>query len=205
MTDSDIRLLIVDDEALLRDSMAAILGLQDGIDVVATAASGEEAVAVAARTEIDVALLDLQMPGIDGIETATQIIDLGRDIACLIVTSHGRAGHLKKALAAGISGFVPKSSSAATLTAAVRDVASGRRYIDQDLAVEAISSGESPLSAREADVVELAAEGASIEEIAERAFLAPGTVRNYLSSATAKLGASNRHEAARIAKENGWI
>ena len=124
---------------------------------------------------------------------------------CVIVTSHGRPGHLKRALSAGVRGFLPKTTSAATLAQVVRTVHQGGRYVDPQLAAEAISAGDSPLTPREADVLELAADGLPVEEIARRASLSPGTVRNYLSSAVTKLDATNRHEACARARSLGWI
>ena len=123
----------------------------------------------------------------------------------MIVTSHGRPGHLKRALSAGVRGFLPKTTSAATLAQVVRTVHAGGRHVDPELAADAIAAGDSPLTPREADVLELAADGAPVEEIAVRASLSPGTVRNYLSSAVTKLGAANRHDACAIARRMGWI
>lgn len=199
------RVLLADDETLIREALATLVGLADGIEVVAVAASGTEALAQARRTRPDVALLDLQMPDLDGIEVARRIgVDVP-ECACVIVTSHGRPGYLKQALAAGVRGFLPKTTSAATLADVVRRVAAGQRYVDPALAAEAIGAGDSPLTPREADVLALAESGSPVEEIAARAHLSTGTVRNYLSSAAAKLGAANRHEAARRARERGWI
>lgn len=199
------RVLLADDETLIREALATLVGLADGIEVVAVAASGTEALAQARRTRPDVALLDLQMPDLDGIEVARRIgVDVP-ECACVIVTSHGRPGYLKQALAAGVRGFLPKTTSAATLADVVRRVAAGQRYVDPALAAEAIGAGDSPLTPREADVLALAESGGPVEEIAARAHLSTGTVRNYLSSAAAKLGAANRHEAARRARERGWI
>lgn len=202
-----IRILLADDETLIRDALAGLLGLEDDLSVVATAASGEEAVAVATKHAPDIAILDLQMQadGIDGIEAAQQIAAQVPGCRCVIVTSHGRPGHLKRALAAGVAGFLPKTVSARALGDAVRQIHGGGRYVDPDLAAEAIGAGDSPLTPREADVLELAAGGAPIEEIAARAHLSPGTVRNYLSAAAAKLGAGNRHEAVHVARRHGWI
>lgn len=200
-----IRLLLADDENLFRDALAMLLDLQDDLEVVAQAASGPEAVAMARSTNPHVALLDLQMPGQDGIAVATEIRAATPAVACMIVTSHGRPGYLKKALEVGIRGFLPKTSSAGVLAEAVRTVHGGGRYVDPELAADAIAAGASPLSAREADVLELAADGAPVEDIARAAALSPGTVRNYLSAATAKVGANNRHEAVRLARANGWI
>lgn len=200
-----IRLLIADDEALIRDAVAMMLELEDDLEVVARAASGTEAIAVGLRERPDVAVLDLQMPGADGIEVARALREGVPECASIIVTSHGRPGYLKRALEDGVRAFLPKTASATELAAAIRQVHAGGRYVDPSLAAEAIAAGDSPLTAREADVLELAAEGAPVEEIARRAHLATGTVRNYLSSAVAKLGVANRHEAARLARTKGWL
>ena len=200
-----IRVLLADDEHLIRTALAALLGLEADVEVVAQAASGDEALAMARRHRPDVAVLDLQMPGADGIAVAEQLRDLVPGCATLIVTSHGRPGHLKRALGAGVRGFLPKTVSADVLATVVRTVHGGGRYVDPELAAEAISAGDSPLTSREADVLELASGGAPVEEIAERASLSPGTVRNYLSSAASKLGAANRHEAVHLARRQGWI
>lgn len=200
-----IRLLIADDETLFRDALATLLDLRDDLNVVAQAASGPEAVAMACAHAPDVALLDLQMPGQDGIQTATALATQMPGVACLIVTSHGRPGYLRRALEAGVRGFLPKTASAESLARAVHAAHRGERYVDPQLAADAIAAGASPLSPREADVLELAAQGAGIEEIARRMSLSNGTVRNYLSAATAKIGATDRREAARIAADNGWI
>jgi two-component system response regulator DesR len=200
-----IRVLLADDEHLIRSALATLLGLESDLEVVAQAASGDEALAMARRHRPDVAVLDLQMPAPDGIAVAERLRELVPGCASLIVTSHGRPGHLKRALGAGVRGFLPKTVSADVLATVVRTVHGGGRYVDPELAAEAISAGDSPLTSREADVLELASGGAPVEEIAERASLSPGTVRNYLSSAAAKLGASNRHEAVHVARRQGWI
>lgn len=200
-----IRVLLADDENLIRDALAGLLALEDDLEVVGRAASGHEALAVARKERPDVAVLDLQMPDPDGIETARILAEELPDCHCVIVTSHGRPGYLKTALAAGVRGFLPKTVSATVLAKVVRDVAAGGRYVDPELAAEAIGAGDSPLSPREADVLALAAQGDPVDEIARRAHLSPGTVRNYLSVATTKLGAANRHEAARRARDRGWI
>lgn len=200
-----IRLLLADDETLIRDAVAALLALQDDLEVVAVAGSGDEALAAALRHQPDVALLDLQMPGLDGLEVAERLAAELPSCGSVIVTSHGRPGYLRRALETGVRGFLPKTSSAQVLAEAVRTVHRGGRYVDPELAAEAIAAGASPLTARESDVLELAADGAPVEEIAARAHLSPGTVRNYLSAAVAKLGVANRHEAVRVARERGWL
>ncbi|MFJ9606344.1 response regulator [Kitasatospora sp. NPDC101176] len=200
-----VRVLLADDEHLIRGALAALLSLEDDLEVVAQAGSGPEALAMAQAHRPDVAVLDLQMPGRDGIEVATELRRMLPDCRCMIVTGHGRPGYLKRALEVGVRGFLPKTVSAADLAGIIRTVRAGGRYVDPELAADAISAGETPLTPRETDVLELAADGTTIAEIAARAALSPGTVRNYLSSAATKLGAENRHAAVRIAREHGWI
>ena len=200
-----IRLLLADDENLIRSALAALLGLEEDLEVVGEAGSGDEALAMARLHRPDVAVLDLQMPGPDGITVAEVLRRELPGCASVIVTSHGRPGHLKRALAAGVRGFLPKTASASVLAETVRTVHGGGRYLDPELAAEAIGAGDSPLTPRETDVLELAADGVPIEEIARRAALSAGTVRNYLSSAATKLGAANRHEAVSRARTHGWI
>jgi two-component system response regulator DesR len=201
-----IRVLLADDEHLIRGAVAALLSYEDDLLVVAQAASGAEALAMARAHRPDVAVLDLQMPGgVDGVAVAETLRTALPGCRTMIVTSHGRPGHLKRALAAGARGFVPKTVSAQRLAEIIRSVHAGGRYVDPELAADAISAGDSPLTARETEVLELAADGAPISDVARRAALSPGTVRNYLSSATAKLSADNRHTAVRIARERGWL
>ncbi|MFV0253472.1 MAG: DNA-binding response regulator [Beutenbergiaceae bacterium] len=200
-----IRVLLADDENLIRDAIATLLSLESDVEVVAQAASGTEAVAAAQQHAPQVAVLDLQMPGLDGIEVAGRLAQTLPDCRCVIVTSHGRPGYLKRALEVGVKGFLPKTTSAGVLADVIRQVHAGGRYVDPQLAADAIAAGASPLTPREADVLELAADGAPVEEIAGRAHLSPGTVRNYLSAAVAKLGVANRHEAVRLARTRGWI
>lgn len=204
MTDP-VRVLLADDEHLIRGALAALLGLEDDLVVVAEAATGPEALAMARAHRPDVAVLDLQMPGADGVTVATSIREELPACRTMIVTGHGRPGHLKRALAAGVRGFVPKTVSAQRLAELIRTVHAGNRYVDPELAADAIAAGDSPLTAREAEVLECAADGAPVSEIARRASLSPGTVRNYLSSAVTKLGAANRHDACAVARRMGWI
>ncbi|MER5973539.1 response regulator transcription factor [Streptomyces sp. NPDC002055] len=200
-----VRVLLADDEHLIRGALAALLALEDDLSVVAEAASGPEALAMAMAHRPDVAVLDLQMPGADGVAVATSLRTELPGCRAMIVTSHGGPGPLKRALAAGVRGFVPKTVSAQRLAEIIRTVHGGNRYVDPELAAAAISAGDSPLTSREAEVLELAADGAPVAEVARRAALSPGTVRNYLSSAAAKLSAENRHTAVRIARERGWL
>lgn len=200
-----IRVILADDEHLIRVALAQMLDLEDDIEVVGQASTGTEAVSRAEALRPDVAVLDLQMPELDGIAVAARLAEVLPGCGCLIVTSHGRPGLLKRALSSGVRGFLPKTTSAQALAAAVRAVASGGRYVDPGLAAEAMAIGDSPLTPRETAVLEAAADGAPVDEIARRTHLAGGTVRNYLSSAATKLAAANRHEAVSTAQRMGWI
>lgn len=200
-----LRVLLADDEHLIRGALAALLALEDDLVVVAEAASGTEALAMACAHRPDVAVLDLNMPGADGIELVGRLRTELPDCATMIVTGHGRPGSLKRALAAGALGFLPKTVSAQKLAEIIRTVHAGHRYIDPELAADAISAGDSPLTPSETKLLRLAADGATVAEVARRASLAPGTVRNYLSAAATKLGAQNRHVAVRTAEERGWL
>ena len=200
-----IRVLIADDEHLIREALASLLDLHDDLDVVGQAASGDEALAVANATAPDVAVLDLQMPGPSGIDVAATLRTSLPGCACIIVTSHGLPGHLKQALTHGVRGFVPKTISGARLAEVIRTVAAGGRHVDPELAADAITAGDSPLTAREADVLIATEGGSPVEDTAATVSLSPGTVRNYLSSAMGKLHATTRYEAARLARERGWL
>ena len=203
-----ITVVVVDDEALVASSLSTLLGLEEGLDVLATLGSGEELLDWwDAGHAADVVVMDLQLGGIDGVETARRLGEktTGTTAAVLIVTSHGRPRQLKQALAAGVPGFIRKTSTAAEFAAGVRTVHTGRRYLDPDLAAAAIGAGESPLTEREAEVLEAAGRGGSVEQIAAQVHLASGTTRNYLSAAMGKTGASTRFEAWRIARERDWL
>ncbi|MFT3888837.1 MAG: response regulator transcription factor [Arachnia sp.] len=200
-----IRIIVAEDENLIREALVSLLGLEDDIEVVGQAASGDEALAAARHHRPDVAVLDLQMPGRSGIEVATALADELPGCACVIVTSHGLPGHLKQALSQGVRGFVPKTITGAALAHVIRTVHAGGRHVDPQLAADAIAAGDSPLTPREADVLLAADDGAPVEDISTQVSLSPGTVRNYLSSAMTKLGATTRHEAVRIARSRGWI
>jgi two-component system response regulator DesR len=200
-----IRLLLADDQALVRGALAALLDLEPDLEVVAQVGRGDEVVAAARDARADVALLDVEMPGLDGIGAAAALRRTYPDCRSLIVTTFGRPGYLRRALDAGASGFVVKDTPAEQLADAVRRVHAGLRVVDPDLAVESLTVGESPLTERERDVLLHAADGGTVAEIAKAAFLSEGTVRNYLSSAIGKTGARTRAEAVRIAQENGWL
>nr|WP_055502375.1 response regulator transcription factor [Nonomuraea pusilla] len=199
-----IRILIADDEHLVRGALAALLDLEDDLTVVAEAAASDEAVRLARERRPDVAVLDLEMPPADGLWSAEEIrAELSTRI--VLVTRHARPGVLRRALRAGVSGFVPKTTPASRLAEIIRDVAAGRRYVDPEIAASALSEDDCPLTGRELEVLRASRTGAPISEIAARVNLAPGTVRNYLSSAMAKLGVASRHAAAHRAWEEGWI
>lgn len=200
-----LTVVLVDDEHLIRSALATMLDLEDDLHVVGQAATVADGLALVASERPDVAVVDLQLPDGDGLNLCAATASRSPATRCLVLTSHARPGYLKRALEQGVLGFLPKTTSADVLAAAVRSVAAGRRAIDPELAAETIASGDSPLTPREADVLEYAADGAGIAQIARRAHLAEGTVRNYLSSAQAKLQAANRHEAVAVARRHGWI
>ncbi|XKH53261.1 response regulator transcription factor [Citricoccus nitrophenolicus] len=199
-----IRLLIADDEVLIRGALETLLGLEEDFEVVAGVDNGLQAVAAARELAPDVCLLDLEMPEMDGVEAAGQIL---RQVATkvIIVTRHARPGVLRRALSAKVSGFVPKSTPAEELAKVIRDVAAGKRYVDPDIAATALGGERSPLTDRELDVLRAGRDAATVQQIAERLHPAPGTVRNYLSSAMGKLGVGTRREASQMAWEQGWI
>ncbi|WP_151476274.1 response regulator transcription factor [Streptomyces albicerus] len=199
-----IRLLIADDEDLLRSALAALLGLEQDLTVVAEASTSTDAVRLAREHRPDIAVLDLEMPPTDGLRAAEEIrAELPTQI--VLVTRHARPAVLRRALAAGVRGFVPKTTAAARLAEIIRDIAAGRRYVDPDIAASALTEDDCPLTDRELEVLRAARTGASVVEIAAVVHLAPGTVRNYLSAAMSKLGAPTRHAAAHHAWQQGWI
>lgn len=200
-----IRILIADDQDLVRGALAALLDLEDDLEVVAQTGRGDEVAALVAAHDVEVALLDIEMPGRNGIEVAEELTAAGSPCRTLIVTTFGRPGYLRRAMAAGAGGFVVKDTPAERLASAIRDVAAGRSVVDPQLAAESLGVGESPLSPREAEVLAAAADGASVREVAARVHLSTGTVRNHLSAAIGKTGAANRAEAARIARDRGWL
>lgn len=200
-----IRLMIADDEDLLRSALAALLTLEPDLTVVAEASTSTEAVRLAREHRPDIAVLDLEMPPADGLRAAEEIRAAELPTQVVMVTRHARPAVLRRALAAGVRGFVPKTTPAARLAEIVRDIAAGRRYVDPDIAASALTEDDCPLSDRELEVLRAARTGASIAEIATAVHLAPGTVRNYLSAAMSKLGTPTRHAAAHRAWEQGWI
>jgi len=200
-----IRLLLADDQALVRGALSALLGLERDLEVVAEVSSGDQVVEAVRQHRPDVALLDVEMPGLDEIEATAALRQAFPDVRVLIVTTFGRPGFLRRAMQAGASGFVVKDTPAAQLADAVRRVHAGLRVVDPVLATESLFSGESPLTARETDVLRAARGGAAVAGIAKELFLSEGTVRNHLSAAIGKTGAANRAEAVTIAEGNGWL
>ena len=200
-----IRVLLADDQALVRGAMGALLDLEPDIEVVAQAGRGDEVVAAARDSGADVCLLDIQMPGVDGVEAARQVRDQLPGVRVVMVTTFDRPGYLRRALDAGAVGFVVKTTPAARLAEAVRRAHAGLRTVDPQLANDLLFSGPNPLTAREQEVLRLARDGEPVVRLARKLFLSPGTVRNHLSSAIGKTGAANRVEAARIATERGWL
>jgi two-component system, NarL family, response regulator DesR len=200
-----IRVLLAEDQSMVRGALATLLNLEDDIEVVGEAADGDDALAVAAATRPDVALLDIEMPGKDGITAAAELRTALPDCRVVILTTFGRPGYLRRAMEAGASAFLVKDSPAQELAAAVRRVLAGERVIDPALAAAALSAGPNPLSARERDVLSAAADGSTIGDVALRLHLSEGTVRNYLSSAIRKTAARNRIEAVQAAQRQGWL
>jgi two-component system response regulator DesR len=200
-----IRLLLADDQALVRGAIASLLDLEDDLEVVAQVGRGDEVLDAARASRADVALLDVEMPGLDGIAAARLLRAEFPSCRALVVTTFGRPGYVRLALEAGASGFVVKDTPSGQLADAVRRVAAGQRVVDPGLAAESLAAGPSPLSARETDVLLAVRAGNSSSEVASRLHLSEGTVRNHLSSAIGKTGARNAAEAARIAAENGWL
>jgi len=200
-----IRLLLADDQELIRQALHALLDLEDDFQVVASVGRGDEVTAAALEHSPDIALLDIDMPGLDGLAAAAVLASQVPDCRTIILTTFGRTGYLRRAMEAGAVGFVVKDAPADTLLDAIRRVAAGERVVDPALAAATLAAGDSPLTARERDVLIAARPGATVAEIAARLYLAEGTVRNYLSAATTKTNTRNRMEALRVAEERGWL
>lgn len=200
-----IRLLLADDQALVRGALAALLSMESDLEVVAEVGRGDEVVAAALRTAPDVALVDVEMPGLDGISATEQLRAALPACRVLVVTTFGRPGYLRGALRAGAAGFVVKDTPAARLADAVRRVHAGLRVVDPALAAESLTLGDSPLTARETEVLREAGRGGTVADIAHELTLSPGTVRNHLSSAMGKTGTRTRAEAVLVAQDNGWL
>ncbi len=200
-----IRVLLAEDQGMVRGALVALLSLEGDIEIVAEADNGDTAIERALAVKPDVALLDIEMPGKDGLEVAAELRERLPSCKVIILTTFGRPGFLRRAMESGAVGFLVKDAPSAQLAVAIRRAVAGERVVDPALAASALSEGNNPLTARERDVLALAASGASIADIAASLVLTEGTVRNYLSVAIQKLGAQNRVEAARIAEQKGWL
>ncbi|MFD6530007.1 response regulator transcription factor [Streptomyces sp. NPDC060184] len=202
---SVIRLLLAEDQSMVREALAALLGLEPDIEVVAQVARGDEVLDAARNHGVDVALLDIEMPGMTGIEAAGELRRALPAVKIVVVTTFGRPGYLRRAMEAGADAFLVKDAPAAQLAEAVRKVVAGERVIDPALAAAALAEGANPLTERERDVLSAAADGSTNAEIAAALHLSHGTVRNYLSVAIQKTAARNRADAVRIAADKGWL
>ncbi|MFD8981885.1 response regulator [Streptomyces sp. NPDC059564] len=200
-----IRIVVADNEQLIRDSLSIILSAPEDMNVIAVAADGAQAVAAVRETGADVVVLDLDMPVMNGLEAAEAVRAEAPGCGIVILTSHGRPGYLQRSMRLGVRGFITKDTPAAKLAEVVRQVHAGGRFIDPEIATDALALGGSPLSAREREVLALSGEGLRISEIAGRLYLAEGTVRNYMSSIMNKLDVDNRVAAHRAAREAGWL
>jgi two-component system response regulator DesR len=200
-----IRILLAEDQALVRGALAALLRLEADFEVVAEVSRGEAVVPAALEQWPDVALLDIEMPGGDGLSAAAALREQVPRCRVIIVTTFGRSGYLRQAMESGAVGFLLKDAPAAELARAIRRVMSGERVVDPDLALAALSDGDNPLTPREREVLSASLDGASIADIASQLVLSEGTVRNHLSAAIQKLGAHNRLEAAHLAQSKGWL
>jgi two-component system, NarL family, response regulator DesR len=200
-----VRVLLAEDQAMVRGAIAALLALEEDIEIVAEASRGDEVVPLALESGPDVALLDVEMPGGDGLDAAAALREKLPSCHVIILTTFGRAGYLKRAMENGAAGFLLKDAPSSELAKAIHKVMRGERAVDPDLAALALSAGDNPLTEREREVLAASEGGATIEDVAARLYLSEGTVRNYLSTAIKKLGTRNRIEAARLAEKRGWL
>jgi two-component system, NarL family, response regulator DesR len=200
-----IRILLAEDQHLVRGALAALLALEDDFEVVASVADGSAAVRAAVKYHPDIALLDVEMPGLDGVSATREIRSQAPGVRVMILTTFGRPGYLRRAMDAGARGFMVKDAPPDRLAEAVRRVHQGRTVVDPALAVASLSSGANPLTEREADALRAAEDGGTVADIARVLILSEGTVRNYLSAAIGKTRARTRAEAARVARDNGWL
>lgn len=200
-----VRVLLAEDQSMVREALAALLGLEPDIEVVAQVARGDEVLAAARESAVDVALLDIEMPGSTGIEVAAQLRAELPELKIVVLTTFGRPGYLRSAMEAGADAFLVKDAPAAQLAEAVRKVLAGERVIDPTLAAAALAGGANPLTGREREVLRAAADGSTNAELAEALHLSHGTIRNYLSTAIQKLAVRNRAEAVMVARDKGWL
>jgi two-component system, NarL family, response regulator DesR len=200
-----IRVLLAEDQHIVRGALAALLAFEPDLEVVAQVATGDKVVPAALQARPDVALLDIEMPGMDGIEAAARLREELPDCRVLMLTTFGRPTYLRQAMEAGASGFLVKDAPAERLADAIRRAMGGQRIIDPELAAAALQTSESPFTPREREVLEASEDGSPVADVARQLFLSEGTVRNYLSSAIGKTGARNRIEAVQAARHNGWL
>jgi two-component system, NarL family, response regulator DesR len=200
-----IRILLAEDQAMVRGALTALLRLEADIEVVAEVSQGDQVLPAALKSQPDVALLDIEMPGMDGLSAAQELHKNIPSCRIVILTTFGRSGYLRQAMESGAVGFLLKDAPADQLAVAIRRVMVGERVVDPDLALSALSDGDNPLTGRERDVLRASLDGASIADIATQFYLSEGTVRNHISAAIQKLNAHNRMEAAQLAKEKGWL
>jgi two-component system response regulator DesR len=201
-----VRVLLAEDQAMVRGALVALLALEEDVEIVAETARGDEVIPAALDSLPDVALLDIEMPGGDGLSAAAALREKLPSCRVIILTTFGRAGYLRRAMESGAVGFLLKDAPATELATAIRRTMDGERVVDPDLAAVALSEGNNPLTEREREVLGASANGATIEAIARKLYLSEGTVRNYLSTAIKKqLGARNRVEAAHLAERQGWL
>jgi two-component system response regulator DesR len=200
-----IRVLLAEDQAMVRGALASLLSLEEDLEVVAEAGRGDEVLAAARATTPDVALLDIGLPGIDGLEVAAQLRDALPAVRVVMLTTFNRPGYLRRAMEAGAAGFLLKDSPADQLARAIREAMAGRRVVDPGLAAAALSQGDNPLTAREQEVLDQARHHGTVAELAAALDLSHGTTRNHLSAIMQKLDAHSRIEAIRVAEERGWL
>ncbi len=199
-----IRVMIAEDQALVRGALAALLTLEDDIEVVAQAGDGRQAVELGSAQQPDIALVDIEMPRLSGLEVVRELATVAPQCRVLVVTTFARAGYLQRAVQLGVWGYLLKDARIEELTAAIRTVHSGRKVMAQELMIEAVTKAN-PLTERETEILGLAKRGLATKDIAKRLYLSEGTVRNYLSDAISKLQVQTRQDAIRIADENGWL
>jgi two-component system, NarL family, response regulator DesR len=200
-----IRVLLAEDQAMVRGALVSLLGLEDDIEVVADVGSGEEALDAARSSGAEVALLDIGLPGVDGLEVAAALAKELPDLRVLMLTTFNRPGYLRRAMEAGAAGFLLKDAPAEELARAIRAAAAGERVVDPGLAADALTQGENPLTSREQEVLAEARQHGTVAELAAALHLSPGTTRNHLSSIIQKLDVHSRMEAIRVAEERGWL
>jgi len=200
-----IRILLAEDQAMVRGALTALLRLEQDLEVVTEVSQGDQVLPAALKTQPDVALLDIEMPGMDGLSAAQALHKTLPACRIVILTTFGRSGYLRQAMESGAVGFLLKDAPADQLAVAIRRVMAGERVVDPDLALSALSDGDNPLTGRERDVLKASLDGASIADIETQFYLSEGTVRNHISTAIQKLNAHNRMEAAHLAQEKGWL